>query len=253
MKSTPFLVETHAVFRSFASGNAERKTCEVCHRTLKTGGLLMPEILPDGITREDVLQAIRDIDAGVGHGFAESTVYDVVFEGRRYPPKAVLGLAARRIVRRALGPYDFKGGEGSKCFRILRDLRFYIVPKSVATIYPDEASVETSHIEGAVQTVRVNRYERDAMARQVCIDHYGARCTVCSIEFAAVYGKIGENFMHVHHLRPLASIGQSYRVDPVLDLRPVCPNCHAMIHSRHPPFAIETLRALIRRVTAAGK
>jgi predicted HNH restriction endonuclease len=35
-------------------------------------------------------------------------------------------------------------------------------------------------------------------------------------------------------------IGQpKYVVDPVNDLKPVCPNCRAMIHRRTPPYSLE--------------
>ncbi len=36
---------------------------------------------------------------------------------------------------------------------------------------------------------------------------------------------MGEGFIHVHHLKPLSEVGYEYRVDPIRDLRPVCPNC----------------------------
>jgi hypothetical protein len=48
---------------------------------------------------------------------------------KRYPPKAIIGLAARRTAGRVLTPYDFKGGEQSRCFRILRELGFTIESK----------------------------------------------------------------------------------------------------------------------------
>jgi 5-methylcytosine-specific restriction protein A len=48
----------------------------------------------------------------------------------------------------------------------------------------------------------------------------------------------------VHHVVPLSSIGKEYVVNPKTDLVPVCPNCHAMIHRKSPPFLIEELRAL---------
>jgi hypothetical protein len=38
--------------------------------------------------------------------------------------------------------------------------------------------------------------------------------------------------IHVHHLRPQSSIGKRYRVNPIADLRPVCPNCHMVLHLR---------------------
>ena len=86
--------------------------------------------IPEGISREDVLSAIGDLKAGaVVHQFHESERYDLVHEGERFPPKAVLGLAARRVAGRILVPGDFSGGEGSQCFRILRSLGFTVERK----------------------------------------------------------------------------------------------------------------------------
>jgi predicted HNH restriction endonuclease len=45
-----------------------------------------------------------------------------------------------------------------------------------------------------------------------------------------VYGKVADGYIHVHHLRPLSEVNGEYVVDPVKDLRPVCPNCHAVLH-----------------------
>jgi hypothetical protein len=87
--------------------------------------------LPDSLSRDDVLEAIRRFDAGESHRFADSTGYDLVFNDRRYPPKAIAGLAARVAGSVELGPEDFSGGEGSKCFRILRQAGFEIVDKSL--------------------------------------------------------------------------------------------------------------------------
>lgn len=52
--------------------------------------------IPDGISREDVEQSIRDFVADVGHNFGPSTRYDLVFEGKRYPPKATSTSEARK-------------------------------------------------------------------------------------------------------------------------------------------------------------
>ncbi|MGT2505936.1 HNH endonuclease [Cupriavidus basilensis] len=119
-------------------------------------------------------------------------------------------------------------------------------PQFVPTVsvYPDEVSSTVP--EGAKRSVLVNVYERNSDGRQKCIDHYGYRCAVCCLDFAERYGERGKNFIHVHHLKPLASIGQTYEVDPVADLRPVCPNCHAMLHRTDPPCSIEQLKILIQ-------
>jgi 5-methylcytosine-specific restriction enzyme A len=73
------------------------------------------------ITREDIEKAITALDRGEPHAFGPSTLYDLLEAGRRYPPKAVVGLAARRALGRALRPDEFSGGEESWAFRLLRD------------------------------------------------------------------------------------------------------------------------------------
>ena len=114
-------------------------------------------------------------------------------------------------------------------------------------IYPGELTVQDCAVpfEGAVSKIVVNRYERDKKARTECIDHYGCRCVVCGFDFEKVYGPIGQNKIHVHHLRPLSEIRQEYKIDPVRDLRPVCPNCHLIIHSKREPFTIDEVKEMI--------
>jgi predicted HNH restriction endonuclease len=124
-----------------------------------------------------------------------------------------------------------------------------------ATVFPDEVTQGDSLREGAVSQVRVNAYERNPEARRKCITHYGASCFVCEFNFEERYGSVGEGFIHVHHLRSLSEIGEEYDVDPVSDLRPICPNCHAMIHRRNPSFTIEEIKSLLRvksRVRSCG-
>ena len=80
----------------------------------------MAENIPEGIHDKHILVAIERYDLGVAHQFADSTVYDVLFDGKRYPPKAIVGIAAEVLTNVPLGPKDFSGGQGSKCFRVLQ-------------------------------------------------------------------------------------------------------------------------------------
>jgi hypothetical protein len=111
----------------------------------------------------------------------------------------------------------------------------------------DEAGTENTSIEGAVRKILVNAYERNPVARARCLEHYGHTCAACGVNFGKLYGQVAEGFIHVHHLRQLSDIGQEYEVDPILDLRPVCPNCHAVIHMTDPPYTIEQVQALLSR------
>ncbi|RAS59136.1 5-methylcytosine-specific restriction protein A [Vibrio diazotrophicus] len=105
--------------------------------------------------------------------------------------------------------------------------------------YPEE------YYEGQTTTVQVNRYERNARARRECINHHKPICKVCEIDFSNVYGEIGIGFIHVHHIKPLSDIGKHYVVNPINDLVPVCPNCHAMLHSKNPPLKVEELKGIM--------
>src|SRR4051794_10124157 len=72
------------------------------------------------VTRPDVEQALGDLDNGVPHPFGPSSTFDLLYEGRRYPPKAVIGLAAKHQNGVELAPGDFPGGEGTAAFDRLR-------------------------------------------------------------------------------------------------------------------------------------
>jgi hypothetical protein len=89
----------------------------------------MPDTIPVGINRENLLQAISQFDAGVSHKFADSTAYDLLHGGKRYPPKAIVGIASEVLTGIPFAPRDFKGGLESKCFGILQENGFEIVPK----------------------------------------------------------------------------------------------------------------------------
>jgi hypothetical protein len=116
----------------------------------------------------------------------------------------------------------------------------------LSEVYPGEIDEEgEGTFEGAKKSVVVNVFERDRAARLKCIQHHGAVCIVCKIDFSAVYGRLGAGFIHVHHIRPLGEIREEYELDPIKDLRPVCPNCHSMLHRRRPALSIEYLRGIL--------
>ncbi|MBY0147745.1 HNH endonuclease [Neobacillus niacini] len=94
--------------------------------------------------------------------------------------------------------------------------------------YPEEVSEGLE--EGKRKTINVNVYERNPLARKKCMDFYGVQCQICNFNFEEKYGEVGKDFIHVHHIVPLHQIQGDYKVDPIKDLIPVCPNCHAMLH-----------------------
>ena len=114
----------------------------------------------------------------------------------------------------------------------------------------EEYGQGTELVEGAAYTVQVNAYERNPVARQKCIAHYGESCAVCGFNFGAAFGEAALGYIHVHHLTPLTTVGQEYVVNPIQDLRPVCANCHSVIHMRTPPYSLAEVQAM--RAGASG-
>jgi 5-methylcytosine-specific restriction protein A len=117
---------------------------------------------------------------------------------------------------------------------------------------PEEIPIAATHTEGSVRQVLVNAYERSSAARTACLAEYGYACSVCGFDFGNTYDSIGKDFIHVHHLKEIASIAEEYEVDPIQDLRPVCPNCHAMLHQRKPAYSIDHLKELIHAQDQGG-
>lgn len=113
-------------------------------------------------------------------------------------------------------------------------------------VFPDEVEKKGQFLEGKSKKVLVNLFERNPVTRNRCVDHYGYNCAVCDFDFGAKYGKIGHNFIHVHHIVDISTIGKEYEIDPIKDLIPVCPNCHAMLHKRKPAYSIDELRNMVQ-------
>lgn len=143
--------------------------------------------------------------------------------------------------------YEEKSGTSVKQRRKIYDKYFMLLyEKTELTIFPDEVDENVKYSEGKTKTVLVNSYERNQVARQICIKHYGAFCQVCNFDFSKTYGSIGKDFIHVHHVVEIASIGNEYSVDPIKDLIPVCPNCHSMLHKKKPAYMVSELKEMIK-------
>ncbi len=88
----------------------------------------------DKVTREHVVRAIHEYDKlgaeqfFAKHGFAPTTTYDLVWEKRTYPPKAILGTAYEFATGHKLNSGDFEGGK-SGAVRVLEQLGFTVQAK----------------------------------------------------------------------------------------------------------------------------
>lgn len=104
---------------------------------------------------------------------------------------------------------------------------------------------ENSHLEGRKYRSMINKYERNPFNRELCLAANGYDCKICGMNFEDKYGNIGRDFIHVHHITPISKMGGQYIIDPIKELIPVCPNCHAMLHKIDPPFLPEELKKIL--------
>jgi predicted HNH restriction endonuclease len=107
---------------------------------------------------------------------------------------------------------------------------------------PQERAFE----EGRPQHFRATQYERNPAARIACIEHYGPQCAACGLSFGSAYGPMMEGFILVHHLELISASRDRHSVNPTRDMRPVCANCHAVMHRRTPPFTVIEVKRMLR-------
>ncbi len=88
----------------------------------------------DQVTQAHVILAVQEYDRlgpeafFAAHGFAPTTTYDLVWDGHRYPPKAILGTAYEFATGQRLAPGDFEGGK-TGAVKVLGNLGFTIHPR----------------------------------------------------------------------------------------------------------------------------
>ncbi len=103
------------------------------------------------------------------------------------------------------------------------------------------------YIEGNSHLEIVTKYERNPINKELCLYLKGYKCCVCGFDFEQTYGEIGKDFIEVHHVVMVSTMGENYSVDINNDLYPVCPNCHAMIHRKFPPYTINEMKDIVEK------
>ncbi|MCQ6272187.1 HNH endonuclease [Pseudarthrobacter sp. R1] len=208
-----------------------------------------------------LLQGGSDACAGlIGHGVVFSEPYESVHSGDTDAPGCYVSVAfdallplGEQIRPDALSaavpaiPWDDAQGRSSLAVPpgAEPDLRQLWRDYGPSTVAPQQL-VSGTYPPHAVSTVEVNRYERNPDARRVCLAFHGTSCAACGFSFEASYGDIGRGFIDVHHVVPPVMLGDGYQLDPVADLVPLCPNCHAMAHRGvATPRTVSELRSII--------
>jgi len=86
--------------------------------------------------------------------------------------------------------------------------------------------------EGKKIQYYTTKYERSRKNRNDAVRIHGLSCYVCGFNFEVFYGKIGKDYIEVHHLKPLHSRDEVVAVNPETDLICICSNCHRILHRK---------------------
>lgn len=168
---------------------------------------------------------------------------------RHYDEDDIWGTTWRRLsMSLSKGNLELGAGNAAVDFEIIQAWTVRFVAAVVALLPLEEYAITELQgcPEGALQTVVVNRYERDRRNRAAALAIHGHACLACGIEFGKTYGSCADGYIEVHHVVPVSELGESYVIDPKEDLVPLCPNCHAVAHLNNPPFTVKEIKRLLQ-------
>ncbi|PZR02192.1 MAG: hypothetical protein DI539_27850, partial [Flavobacterium psychrophilum] len=135
-----------------------------------------------------------------------------------------------------------KDQENNKHFEIL--VHSTILPDSLLRKINIAILNQESFDEGFKKEIIKEVSSRNKSVIELAKNRYGTRCTACGFDFGIYYGAHGKGFIEMHHLYPL-NLGK--RETRAKDLRPVCANCHRMLHKGKRLLTIEELKLIIRK------
>lgn len=110
--------------------------------------------------------------------------------------------------------------------------------------------------EGAAQWREVKHRKRSAKLKRLAIEYFKRiqdgklSCVACGFDFTQTYDGLGKDFIIIHHEYPLHLrdiAGSRVQLEEGLKkVKPVCPNCHSMIHRKpRRMLSIEQLRRIL--------
>ena len=209
-------------------------------------------MIPSGLTKTHLKKAAAEIDLNGAPKDRESVHYDLVLDGKLYPPKYVISLAQGYATGEKLPARSFSAVEAKNYFvgrgYTVIDRRHDALQK----IAPEDE--ESSFPEGAAAYKLHKRLERDggisrkAKAKRLA-ETGKLECEVCQFNFLACYGAIGLGFIEAHH-KTHVSKNMGTEKTKTSDLALVCSNCHRMLHTSKDGLSVEELRAHFAKTRA---
>jgi predicted HNH restriction endonuclease len=202
-------------------------------------------MIPKGFQRQHFLKAIAEIDRDGVPKSRESHRYDLLLNGKKYPPKYVISIANKYLAGTKWSSYEFNAVEAKDYF--IRNGYKIIDRKSISRIVSED---EESRFPEGRETYKYHRsLERDSSigkkAKEERLDLVGElRCDICGFSFLDTYGELGAGFIEAHHTIPVARL-KGARKTSIKEIILVCSNCHRMLHTGRRLLSVEKLKSII--------
>ena len=107
-------------------------------------------------------------------------------------------------------------------------------------------SLDNEHLlvaEGHRMLRTANSAARSQALRKMALKIHGSSCVGCGLDFLTKYRKVARDCIELHHVIPISS---GVRKSTIKDLVPLCPNCHRVAHTEHPPLSVSAVRRMLR-------
>lgn len=207
-------------------------------------------MISDLIKSIHIRKAIKEIDKSGVPSRRESTGYDLLFNGRRYPPKYTISLAHKFQKGTELPPSEFSGGTETNNYIIARGFNIQNKHRKRVALEPVQEDDEEGFPEGRKKYTQHRARERNPQiakkAKALRLSKTGdLRCDSCEFSFGRVYGPRGKGFIEAHHTIPISKLRNNSKTY-LKDIALVCSNCHRMLHRRRPWLSMKELGNILK-------
>jgi len=138
-------------------------------------------MIPDQIKRQHILDALVEVDRNGVPPNRRATKFELVHDGRKYPPKYVLSVAARHAMGTQLPPGSFGGGSEANSFLTERGFQIIAIEER----------------EAAVSVAKPSRNVATKDQQRATISSHNERCSDCKKTvqslLEATYGAVEKN------------------------------------------------------------
>lgn len=209
-------------------------------------------MIPEKLTEKHFEEATIYIDLNGTPADRASVHYDVIINGKIYPPKYLISIANKIATGKEYPANAFNAVEAKNYF-----LRrgYNLIDRRLEAINFIEN--ESDFPEGSPLFKMHKQLERDKnISNRAKIKRFlekgSLECEICGIDFHKIYGDLGRGYIEAHHKIPVSEL-KGDKKTKISDFALVCSNCHRMLHRKKTSIPTQTLKNIIEETRKLNK